>query len=64
MESREKINKIFSHFDKLIAEEEQKFQPPKCHFTFMSHEASDYEEWWECRHCGHTKNIGFMDRRI
>jgi len=31
---------------------------PKCHFTYMEYQASDYEWWWECSHCGHTELIG------
>jgi hypothetical protein len=30
---------------------------PKCHFTFMEVHASDYQEWFECKHCGHTIKI-------
>ena len=40
---------------------EQKIKVPKCHFTPMSYESSDYEEWWICHHCGHTKLIEIMD---
>lgn len=29
---------------------------PKCHFTPMDFvEGENYEAWWECYHCGHTK---------
>lgn len=34
---------------------------PVCHFTAMSYEEDDYESWWICHHCGHTKSIGFME---
>jgi hypothetical protein len=36
-------------------------EAPICHFTKMSLEFGgdyfngSYDEWWECRHCGHTK---------
>ena len=40
-----------------LCDEEDKFNPPYCHFKPMSHDASDCEEWWECKHCGHTKHI-------
>jgi len=30
---------------------------PLCHFTKMSLEYGDGDEtWWECHHCGHTKD--------
>lgn len=59
--SREEISKIFSDFDRLMAGEEKYIPVPVCHFTPMSYEADDYEEWWICHHCGHTKSIGLMD---
>lgn len=31
--------------------------PPKCHFTHMEVHACDLEEWYECKHCGHTELI-------
>lgn len=36
---------------------------PVCHFAPMKYEAADngnacVEHWWECAHCGHTKEIG------
>jgi len=35
-------------------------EPPKCCFTPMTYEFADDSpngqvEFWECRHCGHTK---------
>lgn len=36
---------------------------PICHFTKMSYEytedyfGDDLIYWWECKHCGHTKDI-------
>lgn len=37
---------------------------PMCHFTPMTYEVSDTdsdghggEEWFECKHCGHTKAV-------
>jgi hypothetical protein len=36
-------------------------QRPTCHFTPMSYELADdgcqQVDFWECRHCGHTKEI-------
>lgn len=29
---------------------------PRCHFTPMKLEGWNDESWWECRHCGHTKD--------
>ena len=49
------INSIMSGYDKLMTELEKNIIPPKCHFTFMALEFSDNEEWWECKHCGHTQ---------
>ena len=36
---------------------------PTCHFKSMNYEAADngnagVDYWWECAHCGHTKEIG------
>lgn len=28
---------------------------PRCHFSPMMDEGDDYENWWECSVCGHTK---------
>ncbi len=37
---------------------------PICHFTPMEYEhgesipeAHSYPDWWECKHCGHTKDM-------
>lgn len=54
-------SKIMADFDRQIAEEEKRIEVPVCHFTPMSYEASDDQEWWICHHCGHTKEIGMMD---
>ena len=35
---------------------------PMCHLTPMDLEIGDGEEWWECRHCGHVKNIAWVPR--
>ena len=44
------------YYDKSLDEE-----PPKCHFAEMHVEsADDVSEcvtFWECKHCGHTKEI-------
>jgi len=38
-------------------------EPPQCHFTGMNLEDADdgsrSVQFWECRHCGHTKDAGF-----
>jgi len=51
----------FLGFDEAMAEIENNIKAPVCHFTPMSYESSDYEEWFECGHCGHTKEIGMLD---
>lgn len=30
---------------------------PKCHFMPMFLDHCDFEYWWECSVCGHTKSI-------
>jgi transcription initiation factor IIE alpha subunit len=30
---------------------------PICHFRKMFIDESEYEQWWECSVCGHTKVI-------
>lgn len=40
--------------------------PPKCHFTYMSFEVADngnggQVEYWECQHCGHTIEAGYIN---
>lgn len=38
------------------------FIPPKCHLTPMFLDSGDDDyvpvTWWECKHCGHTKEWG------
>jgi hypothetical protein len=29
---------------------------PRCHMTTMFLDGWSDEQWWECRHCGHTKS--------
>ncbi len=49
------INKIMADYDIVMAEfESNEPPPPKCHFTHMEMQHSDYETWWECKYCGHT----------
>lgn len=50
--------KAFAGFDEMMAEDEKRWTPPRCHMTLMFLDASDHEQWWECKHCGHTKEIG------
>ena len=30
---------------------------PKCHFSKMFFDQCERESCWECKHCGHTKDI-------
>lgn len=30
---------------------------PRCHFRPMAFEQEGYEAWWECSHCGHTRQV-------
>lgn len=43
----------------LLPSNKPETEPPKCHFTPMSLEWADdgcqQVEYWECKHCGHTK---------
>jgi len=59
--TQDEINEVFSGMEEVYRKEDEKFKAPMCHFTRMSYEASDYEEWFICHHCGHTKEIGMMD---
>ncbi|MDH3981305.1 MAG: hypothetical protein OES84_00215 [Kiritimatiellaceae bacterium] len=52
----------FLGFNELMHEEDKKFVAPMCHFTPMQMQDSDYQTWWECPHCGHTKKIEMLDR--
>lgn len=36
-------------------QEEIEKTAPKCHFTIMNLEVGEDESWWECEHCGHTR---------
>ena len=47
----------FEGFDQMMAEDEFRLTPPMCHLTPMFLDQSDNEQWWECKHCGHTKAI-------
>lgn len=50
---------IFSEHEKvLIAEDEARWKnAPKCHFRPMFKDESDYDVWWKCSVCEHTKPI-------
>lgn len=41
-------------------------EPPKCHFTPMIYSWGDdiarQVDFWECKHCGHTKEISMSYR--
>ena len=51
----------FEGLDQLYRDMEDSMTPPMCHFTFMEMEYGDdgdrSVEWWECKHCGHTKEF-------
>lgn len=57
--TKEEVFKAFQGLDDSYAEMDRKLQKsaPICHFTTMSVDSSDYESWWECEHCGHTKAL-------
>lgn len=46
----------------IIREDEERWTPPKCHGSNMFTDETDDEKWWECKHCGHTKEFGFLER--
>jgi len=53
-EAFEGLEESYEYFDKKLQE-----LAPTCHFTKMNYEQGDEygEQWWECLHCGHTKEI-------
>lgn len=55
----ERLNESYIHMH-----EQQQKQAPRCHFTPMHYQEADYEAWWECPHCGHTKEIGMLGRPL
>lgn len=55
------FNKIMGEYDKFMSELAEKQVHPKCHFTYMEYVCADdgdrQVEYWECKHCTHTKEI-------
>ena len=64
--SQSEFCKIMSDMEKVYVAEQKRLSEiaPRCHFTYMTYEDSEDESWWECRHCGHTKGIGMLDRPL
>lgn len=54
--NQELTNKILEDYDGAMADFWEKQPPPKCHFTYMEYAWTDYEAWFECKHCGHTED--------
>ena len=59
-----KLNQIWADFDVSMTKHEEARTPPVCHFTYMTYQDGEDESWWECRHCGHAKGIGMLDRPL
>lgn len=59
-QTQDQVNEIMAGMESVWREETRRFEAtaPKCHFARMSLESGDGDEaWWECRHCGHTKEL-------
>jgi ribosomal protein L37AE/L43A len=56
--TQDEVNEIMAGMDRAMNEWVQHIEKiaPRCHFTPMQLETLDDESWWECRHCGHTKD--------
>lgn len=55
--SQDDINEIMAGMDAVYAEESRRAPPaPRCHLTPMQFHMGEDECWWECSHCGHTKD--------
>ena len=59
MEDQAEFNEIMTGMEKVYADEERRLNDiaPRCHFRPMFLDGDDYEEWWECSFCGHTKGL-------
>lgn len=60
--SQEELNAFIGLNDSYIEMDRKNAErAPKCHFTPMSLHQGDGEnyanQWWECHHCGHTKDF-------
>lgn len=55
--SQDEVNEIMAGMERATAEYMQWLDEiaPRCHFTPMQLDGEGGEEWWECAHCGHTK---------
>lgn len=58
--------KVNDEYNEAMRKYEQDNPPPKCHFTFMHLEYADNGNgggvsFWECSHCGHTKEEGYVN---
>lgn len=54
MKTQEEFNAIMAAYDELMKRNGHKV--PNCHMKPMEYCWSERgEEWYECRHCGHTK---------
>lgn len=54
----EETNAIFAGMDEAMIEHIAYLEKiaPRCHMTPMQLDGCSDEQWWECRHCGHTKS--------
>ena len=56
--SQNQVNEIMAGMERVYAEEARRAPPaPRCHMTPMTVHMGEEESWWECRHCGHTKEM-------
>ncbi len=54
--TQEKFNEVMFKYEQSMTDYYSKLKAPKCHFKPMQYVAGEYGEcWWECSHCGHTK---------
>lgn len=56
-----RTNATFAGYDQAMADFDKTLVHPRCHFKTMEVHASDYEEWYECSQCGHTKPISTFE---
>ena len=54
------FNEIMAGMEEVYADEERRLNEmaPRCHVRPMFLDEDDYETWWECSFCGHTKRCG------
>ena len=55
--TQDEVNEILAGMDAAMTEYTKQLEAkaPRCHFTPMDLDGWSDEAWWECRHCGHTK---------